>query len=95
MIDRESALVEAAREAASTLEGYVRFLTEAMPVSDIELHPYVPHVEQVSANIADALSRYAHPLLSEQCPFHPGHRCQVDTSMESGPKNCFHCERPM
>ena len=22
-------------------------------------------------------------------------RCHVDTSMESGPNNCFHCERPM
>lgn len=31
----------------------------------------------------------------DECPNHPGHRCQVDTSMESGPNNCFHCERPM
>lgn len=42
-----------------------------------------------------ALTQYAPPPLSEQCPSHPGHRCQVDTSMESGPNNCFHCERPM
>lgn len=32
---------------------------------------------------------------AEQCPSRPGHRCQVDTSMESGPNNCFHCERSM
>ena len=31
----------------------------------------------------------------DECPNYPGHSCQVDTSMESGPNNCFHCERPM
>ncbi len=30
-----------------------------------------------------------------QCPSSPDGRHQVDTSMESGPYNCFHCERPM
>ena len=30
-----------------------------------------------------------------QCPSSPDGRHQVDTSMESGPNNCFHCERPM
>ena len=29
------------------------------------------------------------------CPQSPNGRHQVDTSMESGPNNCFHCERPM
>lgn len=31
----------------------------------------------------------------DECPNYPGHSCQVDTSMESGPYNCFHCERSM
>ena len=30
-----------------------------------------------------------------QCPSSPDCRHQVDTSMESGPNNCFHCEQPM
>jgi hypothetical protein len=30
-----------------------------------------------------------------ECPSSPDGRHQVDTSMESGPNNCFHCERPM
>lgn len=29
------------------------------------------------------------------CPSSPTGRCIVDSSMESGPNNCFHCERPM
>jgi hypothetical protein len=29
------------------------------------------------------------------CPSSPTGKHQVDTSMESGPNNCFHCERPM
>ncbi len=39
--------------------------------------------------------RWQYGREQEQCPNRPGHRCQVDTSMESGPNNCFHCERPM
>jgi hypothetical protein len=30
-----------------------------------------------------------------ECPHSPNGRHQVDTSMESGPNNCFHCEAPM
>lgn len=30
-----------------------------------------------------------------ECPSSPNGRHQIDTSMESGPHNCFHCERPM
>jgi len=30
-----------------------------------------------------------------ECALSPNGRHQVDTSMESGPNNCFHCERPM
>jgi|APMI01.1.fsa_nt_gi hypothetical protein len=29
------------------------------------------------------------------CPSSPTGRCIVDSTMESGPNNCFHCERPM
>jgi len=35
------------------------------------------------------------PLRGTECPNAPNGRCQVDTSMETGPSNCFHCERPM
>lgn len=35
------------------------------------------------------------PLCHPQCPSSPFGRHQVDTSMESGPNNCFYCERPM
>lgn len=30
-----------------------------------------------------------------ECPRAPDGRHQVDTSMESGPRNCFHCEAKM
>lgn len=30
-----------------------------------------------------------------ECPLSPTSRHQVDTSMESGPNNCFYCERAM
>lgn len=33
--------------------------------------------------------------VSELCPSSPWRIHIVDTSMESGPNNCFHCERPM
>ena len=37
----------------------------------------------------------AKPARGTECPSsHDGHH-HVDTSMESGPYNCFHCERPM
>lgn len=35
------------------------------------------------------------PSKEGDCPAYPGHPCQVDTTMESGPNNCFHCERKM
>lgn len=61
MSDRERALVEAAREAATILEGYMQFLTQVMPFEDIELHPYVPHVELVGDALSAALSQYEEP----------------------------------
>jgi len=33
--------------------------------------------------------------IAELCPSSPDRIHIVDTSMESGPNNCFHCERPM
>lgn len=35
------------------------------------------------------------PAVDAECPSSPDGRHQVDTSMESGPNNCFHCEVPM
>ena len=32
---------------------------------------------------------------ARECPTAPDGGHQVDTSMESGPNNCFHCEAPM
>lgn len=37
----------------------------------------------------------ANPPQVRECALSPDGRHQVDTSMESGPHNCFHCERPM
>jgi hypothetical protein len=31
----------------------------------------------------------------KRCPYSPDGRHQVDTSTESGPNNCSHCEQPM
>lgn len=35
------------------------------------------------------------PKRGTDCPASHNGRHHVDTSMESGPNNCFHCERPM
>jgi hypothetical protein len=35
------------------------------------------------------------PTKPRVCPSSPNGQHQVDTSMESGPNNCFHCEAPM
>jgi len=35
------------------------------------------------------------PAVDAECPSSPDGKHQVDTSMESGPNNCFHCEAPM
>lgn len=35
------------------------------------------------------------PPFRHECPNSPTGRHQVDTSMESGPNNCFYCERSM
>lgn len=35
------------------------------------------------------------PTRGADCPTSPDGRHHLDTSMESGPNNCFHCERPM
>lgn len=40
----------------------------------------------------DALST---PATAQECSASPSGYHQVDTSMESGPNNCFHCEKPM
>jgi len=35
------------------------------------------------------------PTRATDCALSHDGRHHVDTSMESGPNNCFHCERPM
>lgn len=35
------------------------------------------------------------PPRATDCPSSPDGRHQLDTSMESGPNNCFHCDAPM
>lgn len=37
----------------------------------------------------------ANPPKTRECEQSHDGRHHVDTSMESGPSNCFHCERPM
>lgn len=45
--------------------------------------------------IADALAVRDAADGQRECPHSPTGRHQVDTSIESGPNNCFHCEAPM
>lgn len=35
------------------------------------------------------------PIRGTECPTSPTGNHQVDTSMETGPNNCFHCEARM
>lgn len=51
-------------------------------IADIPRCPSVPDLIAAGEAVAE-------------CPSSPDGRHQVDTSMESGPNNCFHCERPM
>jgi hypothetical protein len=86
MIDRELALIEALR----------RYGQHRPSCNAARALPFEKRRGEVKCTCGfdAALSPPAIPE-AEQCPSHPGHRCQVDTSMESGPSNCFHCERPM
>ncbi|WHO40842.1 hypothetical protein PMI04_009740 [Sphingobium sp. AP49] len=54
----------------------------------------LPHiVEKIRAKQAAKPTGSALPIA--ECPSSPDGRHQVDTSMESGPNNCFHCEASM
>lgn len=55
------------------------------------------HTPQAMVSIAKRAMKDAADSISalRECPNSPFGRCQVDTSMESGPNNCFHCERSM
>lgn len=48
-----------------------------------------PPVSEVIDPKREAIARV------RDCPSSPTGKHIVDTSMESGPNNCFHCERPM
>lgn len=71
---------------------------EAEPVAEIREFGDVAFYAQKPPPVGTKL--YAHPAtrpepVGEECPLSPDGRHQVDTSMESGPNNCFHCEQPM
>ena len=51
------------------------------------------HVMQWLAD--EDLEIVSKPKRATECPSSHDGRHHVDTSMESGPNNCFHCERPM
>lgn len=59
-------------------------------------HLIGPSLLQLGQSIAKARAALsATPVVGRECALSPNGRHQVDTSMESGPNNCFHCEQPM
>lgn len=48
-----------------------------------------------SAQERAILARWGRAEPGTECPHSPTGFHIVDTSMESGPNNCFHCEAPM
>lgn len=55
-------------------------------------------LKELDAIIADASAALpigAQERRERECALSPNGKHQVDTSMESGPNNCFHCEQPM
>lgn len=50
---------------------------------------------EAAGRIARALRGEREPLVPPECLSSPDGRHQVDTSMESGPCNCFHCGESM
>ena len=54
--------------------------------------------DEDEAQFYAAVTRYLDgpaALAPRECALSPDGKHQVDTSMESGPNNCFHCEKPM
>lgn len=45
--------------------------------------------------LADLIEQGKWRTIGAECPHSPAGFHIVDTSMESGPNNCFHCEAPM
>jgi len=69
-----------------------------------EMEAACPGSEHIDRPMVDALlalsAKYqaiadAEPDDGPECPSSPTRRHQLDTSMESGPHNCFYCERKM
>lgn len=48
---------EAAPDAADLLEHYASFVREQVSAADLERHPYLPHLEQVAADLRAALAK--------------------------------------
>ncbi|MEW6626554.1 MAG: hypothetical protein AB1431_07180 [Pseudomonadota bacterium] len=64
-------------------------IAEALKERGVEIrrHPILTLIEQEDDNFD--------PDSDPECPASHDGRHHVDTSMESGPYNCFHCERSM
>lgn len=56
--------------------------------------PLMPRAWPTIADLR-ALAATPAPSVLPECASSPDGKHQVDTSMESGPNNCFHCEAPM
>lgn len=75
-------------------------LKKSVDLIDIEYSVAFHRKHREAASIANDIRALAAaptiPATGErECPSSPDGRHQVDTSMESGPNNCFHCEAPM
>ncbi len=47
---------EAGADAADILDHYARFIRDEVKADDLERHPYLPHIEQVAADLRAALA---------------------------------------
>jgi len=106
----DAGVVEALRMAASNLIAVfdeLRGLTVAERIitarSDAELRKagndaieaLRAALSRAQAPASQPLGSITNPPATRECANSPDGKHQVDTSMESGPSNCFHCEQPM
>ena len=87
-----SDLLVAARIAAEELEYFIEF---AVKQCEFEGDEDAARGSLNSLRIAAHCAAHFLPQKAGDCPSSPNGRHQIDTSMESGPSNCFYCEGRM
>ncbi len=97
MTDEAKVLVERLREALKTadawLDRWARHIGDCPGIDDCTCGLTRVRYEAITALAGDSHDNTI--KCGTECPYsHDGFH-HVDTSMESGPNNCFHCERPM